>query len=89
MTNKSVLNGLATTQPPIWQGEASCHAAFKAFDALLAAPATTFPGIRAKLAYLQDIAHRDAWMVTDRPDAAIHLLESFAASIANIRAVLS
>jgi hypothetical protein len=31
-------------------GEASCHAAFKAFDVLLAAPAATLPGIRAKLA---------------------------------------
>jgi hypothetical protein len=70
-------------------GEASCHAAFKAFDALLAAPAATFPGIRAKLAYLQDIAQSDAWMFTDRPDAAIYLLEGFAASIANVRAVLS
>ena len=70
-------------------GEASCHAAFKAFDALLAAPATTFPGIRAKLSYLQDIAHRDAWMFTDRPDAAIHLLEGFAASVANVWRVQS
>src|SRR6267143_6541252 len=58
--------------------EASCHAAFKAFDVLLAAAATTLPGIVAKLAYLQDIANRDAWMFTDRPDAAIHLLEGFA-----------
>jgi len=69
--------------------EASCHAAFKAFDVLLAAAATTLPGIVAKLAYLQEIAHRDAWMLTDRPDAAIHLLESFAASVANVWAVLS
>jgi len=70
-------------------GEASCHAAFKAFDVLLAAPATTLPGIVAKLAYLQDIANRDAWMFTDRPDAAIHLLEGFAASIANVWRVQS
>ena len=71
-------------------GEASCHAAFKAFDLLLAAAATTLPGIVAKLAYLQEIAERgDAWMLTDRPDAAIHLLESFAASVANVWAVLS
>jgi hypothetical protein len=60
-----------------------------AFDVLLAAPAATLPGIRAKLAYLQDIAHRDAWMLTDRPDAAILLLEGFAASIANVWAVQS
>jgi hypothetical protein len=69
--------------------EASCHAAFKAFDVLLAAAATTLPGIVAKLAYLQDIANRDAWMFTDRPDAAIHLLEGFAASIANVWRVQS
>jgi hypothetical protein len=70
-------------------GEASCHAAFKAFDVLLAAPAATLPGIRAKLFYLQDIANREAWMFTDRPDAAIHLLESFAASITHVWAVQS
>jgi hypothetical protein len=71
-------------------GEASCHAAFKAFDVLLAAPAETLPGLVAKLYYLQSIAHRgDAWMLTDRPDAAIHLLEGFAASIANVMAVQS
>ncbi len=70
-------------------GEAPCHAAFNAFDVLLAAPAATLPGIVAKLAYLQDVAKRDAWMFTDRPNAAILLLEGFAASIANISAVLS
>jgi hypothetical protein len=70
-------------------GEATCHAEFKAFDILLAAPAVTLPGILAKLAYLQDIAKRDAWMFTDRPDGAILLLEGFAASIANVWAVRS
>ena len=70
-------------------GDASCHAAFKAFDVLLTAAATTLPGIVAKLAYLQDIAHRDAWMFTDRPDAAILLLEGFAASVANVWGVQS
>jgi len=70
-------------------GEAPCHAAFNAFDVLLAAPAATLPGIVAKLAYLQDIAKRDAWMFTNRPNAAILLLEGFAASIANVSAVTS
>jgi hypothetical protein len=70
-------------------GEAPCHAAFNAFDVLLAAPATTLPGIVAKLAYLQGIAHRNAWMLTDRDNAAILLLEGFAASIANVMAVQS
>jgi hypothetical protein len=62
-------------------GEATCHAAFDAFDLLLAA---SLPGIRAKLAYRQDIAKRESWMFNDRPGCAILLIESFAASIANI-----
>jgi len=72
-----------------WIGEATCHASFNAFEVLLAAPATTLPGIRAKLAYLQDIANRDAWMLTDHPDAAILLLEGFVASVTNVWAVQS
>jgi hypothetical protein len=72
-----------------WVVEAPCHAAFIAFDMLLAATATTLPGIVAKLAYLQDIAKRDAWMFNDRRGSAILLIESLAASIANISAVLS
>ena len=51
---------------------------------LIAATATTVPGIFAQLAYLQEIAERDAWMFNDREDAATMLLEGFAASIANI-----
>jgi hypothetical protein len=70
-------------------GEASCHAAFKAFDALLSAAATTVPGILAQLAYLQEIAKRDAWMLNDRADSAPRLIEGFSVSIANVRAVLS
>jgi hypothetical protein len=69
--------------------EAPCHVAFNAFDVLLAAPAATLPGIVAKLAYLQDIAKRDAWMFNDRDGSAILLIESFAASIANISTVQS
>jgi len=72
-----------------WVSEAPCHAAFKAFDALLSAAATTVPGILAQLAYLQEIAKRDAWMLNDRADSAPRLIEGFAASIANVRAVLS
>jgi hypothetical protein len=70
-------------------GEAPCHAAFNAFDVLLAAPAATLPGIVAKLAYLQDIAKCDAWMFNDRHGSAILLIESFAASIANVSVVQS
>jgi hypothetical protein len=71
----------------IWNcdaAEQACHDEFRIFDALLAAGATTLPGLVAKLFYLQDIAHRDAWMLTDRPDAAILLLEGFVASVANV-----
>ena len=69
--------------------EAPCHAEFNAFDALLSAAATTVPGIVAQLAYLQDIAERDAWMFNDREDSAPRLLKGFAASIASVLAVLS
>jgi hypothetical protein len=70
-------------------GEAPCHAEFNALDVLLAAPATTLPDVVAKLAYLQDIAERDAWMFDDRPGCATSLIEGFVATIANISAVLS
>ena len=76
----------------IWNcdaAEQACHEEFRIFDALLAAGATTLPGLVAKLFYLQDIANRDAWMLTNRPDAAIHLLEGFVASVANVWGVQS
>jgi hypothetical protein len=69
--------------------EAPCHAEFYAFDALLSGVATTAPGLLAKLAYLQDIASRNAWMFSDRDDAAVRLLDGFAASVANVMAVRS
>jgi hypothetical protein len=69
--------------------EQPCHDAFKAFDAVVIVGATTLPGLVAKLFYLQDIANREAWMLNDRPDAAIHLLEGFVASIANVWGVRS
>jgi hypothetical protein len=69
--------------------EAPCHAEYEAFDVLLSAVATTVPGIVAKLAYLQDIAERDAWMFDDREGCAARLIEGFAASIANVMAVRS
>jgi hypothetical protein len=70
-------------------GEQPCHDDYNAFTALLAASATTVPGILAQLAYLQQIAERDPWMFTDRHNAAIHLLKGFAASVANVLAVTS
>jgi hypothetical protein len=71
----------------IWHcdaAEQACHEEFRIFDALLVAAATTLPGLVAKLIYLQDIANREAWMLEDRPDAAIHLLEGFMASVTNV-----
>jgi hypothetical protein len=56
---------------------------------LLAVPAATLPGILAKLAYLQDIAERDAWIFDDRKGSAGRLIESFATSLANILATAS
>jgi hypothetical protein len=70
-------------------GEQPCHDEFNAFDALLSAEATTIPGILAQIVYLQEIAKSDAWMFIDRPVAAIHLLQGFAASSANVMAVQS
>ena len=64
--------------------EQPCHDEFNAFDELLSAAATTLPGIVAKLAYLEEIAKRDAWMFDDREGTAIALIESFAASLKNI-----
>jgi hypothetical protein len=65
-------------------GEGPCHAEFNALDVLISAAATTLPGIVAKLAYLEEIAKRDAWMFDDREGTAIALIESFAASLKNI-----
>jgi hypothetical protein len=39
--------------------------------------------------YLQEIAEHNAWMFSDREDSAPRLLKGFAASIANVMAVLS
>jgi hypothetical protein len=65
-----------------WITEQPCHDEFAAFDALLAAAATTLPGLLAKLAYLQDIAEHNAWLFDNRQGATGLLIESFAASIA-------
>jgi hypothetical protein len=68
--------------------EQPCHDASKAFDAVVIVGATTLPGILAKLAYLQNIAEHDAWML-NRKGSAIRLIEGFAASIASVWAVQS
>jgi hypothetical protein len=76
----------------IWHcdaAEQACHEEFRIFDVLLAAAATTLPGILAKQAYLQDIAEREPWMFDGRKGSALRLIEGFAASIANVWAVQS
>jgi hypothetical protein len=60
-----------------------------AFEALLAAAATTLPGLLAKLDYIRDLAEQQAWMLDEREGAAISLSESFAESINNIWGVRS
>jgi hypothetical protein len=66
--------------------EKPCHDENDAFAALVAAPSTTMPGLIAKLAYLQDLAHEleTAWMFEDRQEIALALIESFAVSISNL-----
>jgi hypothetical protein len=65
--------------------EKPCHSANEAFAALVAAPATTLPGLLAKLAYLQDLESKfeTEWMINDRVGAAV-FIQSFAASVKSI-----
>jgi hypothetical protein len=72
-----------------WITEKPCHDEFDAFDELVAAAATTLPGLVAKLAYLQELAEREAWMFNGREGTAIRLIEGFAASIAALVQVQS
>jgi hypothetical protein len=70
-----------------WITERPCHDEFNAFDALLEAAALTLPGLLAKLAYLQDIVGREAWLFEDHQGTAIRLIESFAGSISALTQV--
>ena len=65
--------------------ENPCCVENDAFDALVAAPATTRPGLLAQLAYFQKLAADDEtdWMFDDRIQARV-LIDSFAASLKNI-----
>jgi hypothetical protein len=73
-----------------WISAQPCHDEDDAFVAIVGAPATSLPGLSAKLAYLQDLGSEfeTEWMIEDRADAGA-LVRSFAASIANIMAVQS
>ena len=73
-----------------WISTQPCHDEDDAFEAFVAAPATTIQGLRAKMAYFEELASEfeTEWMVYDRV-ACPALIESFAASIANVMAVQS
>jgi hypothetical protein len=65
-----------------WITEQPCHDENDAFDELVAAAATTLPGLFAKMDYLLEFAEREAWMFGERTGAATALIESFAVSVA-------
>jgi hypothetical protein len=73
-----------------WISTQPCHDEDDAFVAMVEAPATSLPGLSAKLAYLQGLGSEfeTEWMIEDRAHAGA-LVRSFAASIANIMAVQS
>jgi hypothetical protein len=73
-----------------WISTQPCHDEDDAFEAFLAAPATTIQGLRAKMAYFEELASEfeTEWMVYDRALCPA-LIESFTASLANIMAVQS
>src|SRR5450631_1675084 len=73
-----------------WISTQPCHDEDDAFVAMVEAPATSLPGLSAKLAYLQGLGSEfeTEWMIEDRADAGA-LVRSFAASIANVFAVTS
>jgi hypothetical protein len=73
-----------------WISTQPCHAEDDAFEAFVAAPATTIQGLRAKMAYFEELASEfeTEWMVYDRV-ACPALIESFTASLANVFAVTS
>jgi hypothetical protein len=71
-----------------WITEKPCHDENDAFEALVSAAVNTVPGLLAKLVYLQELAENEewGWVIDDRDGVALHLIESFAASLANISA---
>jgi hypothetical protein len=69
-----------------WITEKPCHDEADAFDAFIAAPASTPQGLHAKLGYLQELARAGSeteWMI-DELINPLGLIESFTASLENI-----
>jgi hypothetical protein len=65
--------------------EQTCLAEDDAFEAFVAAPATTIEGLVTKLAYFEELAseHDTEWLVHDCVECA-DLINSFTASLKNI-----
>jgi hypothetical protein len=65
--------------------ENPCHEANEAFQALVGASATTMPGLRAKVAYFEDLLadHETNWMLDECASPSV-LINSFAVSLENI-----
>ena len=68
-----------------WVSTKPCHDEDDAFVAFVAAPATTVPGLLAKLDYFEELASEDEteWMTRERAEPDV-LIQSFAASLKNI-----
>jgi hypothetical protein len=68
-----------------WISTQPCHDEDDAFVAFVAAPATTVPGLLAKLDYFEELASEDEteWMTRERAEPDV-LIQSFAASLKNI-----
>jgi hypothetical protein len=69
-----------------WITEKPCHDENDAFAAFVEAPATTLPGLLAKIKYARSIAASEewAWILDERNGTTIGLIESFAASLATL-----
>jgi len=72
-----------------WITYRPCQDENEAFEAMVKAAAVTLPGLLAKLSHLQDIANSAEWrwVFEEREGAAVRLMESFAASIANLMTI--
>jgi len=68
-----------------WVSEKPCNDENDAFEALVAAAATTLPGLIHWLDYFQELSSKfeTEWMMEDRASAAV-LIQSFATSLKNI-----
>jgi len=68
-----------------WISTEACCAEDDAFETFVAEPATTMPGLLAKLAYFEELASEfeTEWMIKDRAECT-DIIQSFAASLRNI-----